>query len=168
MGVTVHFEGTLKSTTDFNEVINKATVFATDNNFEFEIFEFENKKLYRVKDDADWDYEGATKGIKIKIDSAAEPLILEFDSNLHLQEYCKTQYASIKVHMKLIAFLRTIKLHFVMLEVLDEGEYWELNDVPTLQKNITDAFKVVEKAKKENPNLNGPYVTDDDRIVDLM
>jgi hypothetical protein len=168
MGVTVHFEGTLKSANDYTEVINKATAFATENNFEFETFAFENKKLYRVKDDTDWDYEGATKGIKIKLDDAAEPFILEFDADLYMQEYCKTQFASIKVHIKLVTFLRGIKLHFSTLEVIDEGEYWELNDVPTLQKNISDAFKAIEKSKKENPALNGPYITDDDRIVDLM
>ena len=86
------------------------------------MFEEENKVLERVKDEQDWNYEGPTKGIQLQPDENCEPLILEIDENLYLQEYCKTQFADLSVHILIIDLLRQIQFYFENLTV-DSFQY---------------------------------------------
>ncbi len=168
MGVTIHFEGKLKSDLDFDQVIVKAKEFALANNMPYELFSEPYKKLERVKDEQNWDYEGPVRGIKIQPDPDSDPLWLEFDKNNYVAEFCKTQFAGIEIHLKLISFLREIEPLFAELEVTDEGEYWETNDIVLLQKRLDDYFKAAEELKAENPKIDGPFRLKDGRIVDLM
>jgi hypothetical protein len=168
MGVTIHFEGQLRSLTDYKEVINIARGFAEFNEMEFSFFEEANKLLERVKDDIDWDYQGQTKGIRIQPDDNSDPLILEFDKEGYIQEYCKTQFAEIKIHIKIINLLKQIEPFFENLIVYDEGEYWETGNAEILEEHFENCFKAIEEAKKENIKLSGPFRISDGRIVDLM
>ncbi|MBC7722061.1 MAG: hypothetical protein H7068_08560, partial [Pedobacter sp.] len=79
MGVTIHFEGQLKSDADYDKVMMTAKAFAEINAMEFSFFEASEKLLQRVKGEEDWDYLGATKGIIIQPHETSDPLILEFD-----------------------------------------------------------------------------------------
>lgn len=168
MGVTIHFEGQLKSNKDFDSVMAKAKKFADRNDMPYVTFSETLKKLSRVKDEQDWDYEGPTKGIKIQPDENCDPLWIEFDKDNYIQEYCKTQFAGIEVHVLIISLLKETQLHFRILEVIDEGEYWDTEDKSLLQKCFENYFVAVEKAKTENPKLNGPYRLEDGRLIDLM
>ena len=168
MGVTIHFEGQLKSTADYDKVMMTAKTFAESNTMAFSFFETPNKLLQRVKDEEDWDYVGATKGIIIQPHETCDPLILEFDANNYIQEYCKTQFADIIIHSKVIGLLRQIEDCFIDLQVTDEGAFWETENVELLSAHFNDCFLEIEEAMKENPKLNGPYRVEDDRIIDLM
>lgn len=168
MGVSIHFEGQLKSENDFNSVITAAKNFAQNNEMPYEFFSDPFKKICRVKAEQDWDYEGPTKGIKIQPDPNSDPLWLEFDKDNYIQEFCKTQFAGIDVHLKIIQLLKLIQPHFIELLVTDEGEYWETNDKTKLQHSFDSYFVAAEKAIAENPKLNGPFRLDDGRIIDLM
>lgn len=168
MGVTIHFEGQLKSDKDFDVVMTKAKNFASTNDMPYESFSEPFKKLGRVKDDQDWDYEGPTKGLKIQPDENSDPLWLEFDKNNYIQEYCKTQFAGLDIHVQIISLLKEIRSHFIDLQVVDEGEYWDTQDKSLLQNCLDNFFDAVEKAKQENPKLNGPYRLQDGRLIDLM
>jgi hypothetical protein len=168
MGVTIHFEGQLKSGNDFDSLITKAQKFARVNDMPYQSFSEPVKKLGRVKDEQDWNYEGPTKGIKIQPHNNADPLWFEFDNNNYIQEYCKTQFAGMDVHVKIISFLKEIQSHFIELQVTDEGEYWETSDTLLLQESLDNYFAAAEKAKTENPALTGPYKLPDGRLIDLM
>lgn len=168
MGVTIHFEGQLKSDKDFGSVMTKAQSFAQINDMPYENFSEPNKKLDRVKDEQDWNYEGPTKGIKIQPDENSDPLWLEFDKDNYIQEYCKTQFAGIDTHLQIISLLKEIQPHFIDLQVIDEGEYWDTQDKTLLQDKLDNYYDAVEKAKAENPKLNGPYRLEDGRLIDLM
>lgn len=168
MGITIHFEGKLKSESDFDKVMTIAEDFARINQMPFSFFEESEKLLQRVKDEEDWDYIGKTKGINIQPDENTDPLLLEFDKDNYIQEYCKTQFADVEIHIKIIEFLRNIEPYFDKLTIDDEGEYWETNDNELLIEHIDNCFIAIEDAKKENPNLNGPYRVENGRIVDLM
>lgn len=168
MGVTIHFEGKLKSSKQFNELVETAKVFAVSKDLTFSIFEEEHKILQRVKDEKDWDYEGTTKGIMIQPDVNCDPLNLEFDKDFYVQEFCKTQFADISVHILIIELLRKIEPYFENLKVEDEGEYWKTKDINRLQKLLDNCFRAIEEAKKENKSFSGPYRLKDGRIVDLM
>jgi len=167
MGVTIHFEGQLKSEGDYKQIIEKGIAFAKKVNSEVIELDSEFKKLGRVKDELDWDYEGQVKGIQIQPHENSDPLLLEFDKNLYLQEYCKTQFAGIATHISIIEFLKEIESHFNCLEVIDEGEFWETSNIELLEEHFDNCFNAIENAKEENPNLDGPYRIGD-RIIDLM
>jgi len=168
MGVTIHFEGYLKSDNDFKDIMFKAKNFALTNNLPYESFSEQLKKLDRVRNEQDCIYEGSTKGIKILPDENSEPLWLEFDKENYIQEYCKTQFAGIEVHLKIIALLKEIQQHFIELQVTDEGEYWDTNDKFLLQECFNNYFDAAEKAISENQKLKGPFKLQDGRIIDLM
>ena len=168
MGVTIQFEGQLSSHKEFHKVVETTKRIAEAHGLEYFLFQEENKLLQRVKDEQDWHYEGPTKGIQIQPNENSDPLVLEFDENLYLQEYCKTQFADISVHILIIDLLRQIQPFFTALKVEDEGEYWETSDINILQQHIDNCFQAIEDAKNENSKLKGPFRLQNGRIVDLM
>lgn len=168
MGVTIHFEGQLSSPEDFDKVVETAKGFAENNGLEYFLFQEDNKLLQRVKDEQDWNYEGPTEGIQIQPDENSDPLILEFDKDYYLQEYCKTQFGDISVHLLVIDLLRQIEPFFKSFIVEDEGEYWETGDINLLHQHIDNCFKAIEEMKLEDATMNGPYRLENGRIIDLM
>jgi len=167
MGVTIHFEGKLKQTNSTKKVIDIVKKFAEQNNMAYSEFSEENVLLKRVKDEEDWDYYSSTTGIEIQPHENTDPLRFEFDENGYIQDYCKTQFADIEIHVKIIKLLKQIEPFFDNLIVIDEGEYWDTNDIELLDKLIEDCFVAIENAKQENPKLRGPYRVNT-RIIDLM
>jgi hypothetical protein len=168
MGVTIHFEGQLLSADHYTTVIGVAKTFAESQGWDYFLFQEESKLLQRVREEQDWDYEGATKGIKIQPDKDCDPLILEFDENLFLQEYCKTQFSDINVHTLIVQLLKIIQVHFSNFKVEDEGEYWDTSDTEVLEQHFRNCFRAIESAKQENPRLAGPFKLENGRIIDLM
>lgn len=168
MGVTIHFQGRLKSQTDYEQVIQKAEAFAVSNNMTYQKFEEDNKLLQRIKDEEEWDYTGAVKGIKIKPNQGCEPLWLEFDRDLYVQDFCKTQFAGIDIHILIVSFLKSIATHFEQLDVNDESEFYETADFSLLEEHYYGFWDAFDNAKAENPKLKGPFFMDNERIVDLM
>ena len=167
MGVTIHFEGRLKTEQDYNEVMSKATEFAEQNRVDYKKFESEEKILLRIRHEQDWDYKGCTRGIRIQLDENCDPFNLEFDKNNFIQEYCKTQFTDVNNHIKIIDFLRSLKPNFDDLAVVDEGEYWETENKETLINHIKTCFHQIEWAKQNDETLDGPYKIADGRIADL-
>jgi hypothetical protein len=168
MGVTIHFEGKLKSQNDFDNVIQISTDFALLYNMDYQIFEEPDKLLQRVRNEKDWDYQGLTHGVKIQPDINSDPLWIEFDNDYYIQEYCKTQFVVTEIHIKIIQLLKKIEPYFQDLIVNDEGEYWDTGDVELLQMHLDNCFRAIEDAKSENLKLSGPYRVKGERIVDLM
>jgi hypothetical protein len=168
MGVTIHFEGKLKSQKDFDEVIEKARDFAKRRSSDIIQINNDKKLLKRVNDEQDWVYEGPVKGIQLQPHDNADPLVLEFDKDLYIQEFCKTQFSDISTHIDIIQFLRDIESHFNKLSVIDEGEFWETNDIKLLEQKFEDFFVAFDNAIQQNPKLRGPFKMSDGRIVDLM
>jgi hypothetical protein len=151
MGVTIHFEGQLLSADHYTTVIGVAKTFAESQGWDYFLFQEESKLLQRVREDKDCD-----------------PLILEFDENLFLQEYCKTQFSDINVHTLIVQLLKIIQVHFSNFKVEDEGEYWDTSDTEVLEQHFRNCFRAIESAKQENPRLAGPFKLENGRIIDLM
>ena len=123
MGVTIHFEGRLKTVNDLDKVINLGLEFAKRKSSDVIKLDSTDKLLRRVKDDKDWDYQGEVKGIQFQPHENSDPLVLEFDKDFYIQEYCKTQFAGISTHIEVVQFLREIEPHFENLVIVDEGEF---------------------------------------------
>ncbi|UOE37011.1 hypothetical protein [Chryseobacterium oryzae] len=168
MGITIHFEGKLKNNENFDLLIRKVIEFSQFENWEYFQFENDNKILERVRNDEDWDYEGLTKGIQVQPHENSEPLNFEFDKDLYIQEYCKTQFAEIETHLKIIELIKVIQDNFETLKIFDEGEFWETNDINLLKEHWENFYIAMNEAIEENNELQGPFKMENGRIIDLM
>jgi hypothetical protein len=93
MGVTVHFEGRLKSEHAFARLLQRVAEIAKAKTWLTEMFEKSDATLLRVRNEENWDYKGPTRGITLYIHEDCDPLRLEFDEDLYIQEFVKTQFA---------------------------------------------------------------------------
>ena len=125
MGVTVHFEGRLQYTDAFARLVNLVKQIATEETLLTEIIENQQVKLLRVREEEPRDYLGPTKGIVLYLHEDCEPVRLEFDRDLYIQEWVKTQFAGSRTHIRLICLLRDLQGFFETLNVHDEGQYWD-------------------------------------------
>ncbi len=168
MGVTVHFKGKLRSSDAVEDIGQQAQQLAFELGTTSNSINEQNVTRLRVRDNEEpWDYVGAVRGFRVPLHEDAEPLLLEFDDELYVQEYAKTQFAPITVHIKLVEFLRKIQPYFTELIVNDEGEYWETNDAAILVEHMQNCSRVIEEMKQEDSNVYGP-VWSDGRIIDLV
>jgi hypothetical protein len=168
MGVTIHYEGRLKSEDCYKQLIRVSVDFATENKMTFEQFALPQKRLERVANEEDWNYDGPVKGIKILPSENCEPLLLEFDENLIVQDFSKTQFAGSMVHIQVVTLLDLVSNLFDTFTVIDEGEYWETRNAGRLQELLDESFKLIQTAKDGDETLSGPFRLEDGRIVDLM
>lgn len=168
MGVTIHFEGGLKSEEAYEALIASANALASEMEWPSTQIEEREATLQRVKDEEDWDYIGPVKGVEILPHETCDPFRLEFDENLYIQEYIKTQFAPIQIHVLLIDFLQKHNELFKNLEIIDEGEFLETNDTEVLEKHIEACNKQLDDYLSQPDKYYGPVKLESGRIVDLM
>ncbi len=168
MGVTIHFEGRLRDDAAHDAVISMARDFAAQHGWDVTPIEMRTVALQRVKDDEDRDYEGPVKGLEIWPHENCEPLRLEFDKDLYVQEYTKTQFAPIGIHVAVIEFLKSMEPHFRNLIVYDEAEYFETEDLEKLKYNFERFFEVFHEELAKSDEYRGPFRLPSGRMVDLV
>jgi hypothetical protein len=123
MGVTIHFEGQLNGESAYQDLLGLVSCFAATQNWLTEMIESAEVTLLRVRDEQDCDYTGSVKGIEVYLHEDCDPVRLEFDLDLYVQEFTKTQFAGVECHLKVVALLRAIQPFFQELKIEDEGEY---------------------------------------------
>jgi hypothetical protein len=168
MGVTIHFEGKLKSEEDFSALLKRVQEIGEAQACLTEVFDHNEVTLLRVRDEADWDYKGPTKGIILYIHEDCDPLRLEFDRDLYIQEFVKTQFAGARVHIQVVDLLRDFQNFFVELKVEDEGEYWETRDEAALVEHIRCCDEVIAEEAREDPSAQIKVRTPDGRWIDMI
>ena len=168
MGVTVHFEGKLRGEDAYLSLVAAVRSFATQRGWPIQPFEISETLLRRVRDEKDWDYRGPTKGIELCPHPSSESIRLEFDDQLYIQEYTKTQFAPVQVHMDLILLLRELAPYFEHLGVFDEGEYFESANERVLKSHLNRCFEVLDERLANDRSLRGPVRLPSGRIADLV
>jgi hypothetical protein len=168
MGVTIHFEGRLRGSASYHRVLAVAQAFATRHGWASEPIDEAEATLLRVRDEQDWDYTGPTRGLALHPHDECDPLRLEFDRDLYVQEFVKTQFAPVETHVKVVELFRLVAPEFESLQVEDEGEYWETSDLKTLQQHVGTCLRVLEDELKARPDHHGPVRLPTGRIVDYM
>lgn len=93
---------------------------------------------------------------------------LEFDHDLYVQEFVKTQFAPPEVHPRIVTLLRSIAPEFERLQVEDEGKYWETGDRDVLVGHQRPCARVLEDILESQPGTRGPVHLPSGRIVDYM
>jgi hypothetical protein len=168
MGVTVHFEGRLKSPQAFSSLLLHVEEIGYAETLLTERFENSHAKLGRVRDERPCDYVGPTKGIVLYLHEDCEPLRLEFDRELYVQEWVKTQFAGVDTHIRLIQILRDIARFFQTLSVNDEAEYWESENREVLAEHIRRCNEVIAEFAAKNPSSQVKVRTPEGRLMDLL
>ena len=128
-----------------------------------------NANLLRVdENERDCDYVGPVSGLALNPGNDCEPIKLEFDSQLYVQEWTKTQFAGAEMHQTICGFLHAIEPYFETLKVNDEAEFWETGDVELLKKYLADCDRFIEEHLQEHPTAKVKVKEPTGRIVDMI
>jgi hypothetical protein len=168
MGVTVHFEGRLKGAQAFSSLLLHVEEIGRAETLLTERFENAQAKLGRVREERRWEYVGPTKGILLYLHEDCDPLRLEFDRELYVQEWVKTQFAGVETHVRLIQILRDIGRFFRTLTINDEGEYWESENREALAEHIRRCNEVIAEFAAKNPRAQVKVKEPNGRLIDLV
>jgi hypothetical protein len=168
MGVTIHIEGKLRGASDYEALLRQVRDFASSQRWSTEEIHEAQRCLERVRNEQDWDYIGLTKGIVVYPHDDAEPLRFEFDDNLYIQEYCKTQFAEPSVHVSIVELMRALQPLFETLSVEDEGEYWDTRDKSLLSHHMHRVDAQIAQLVAEKPSRQVAVRLPSGRIVDLI
>ena len=168
MGVTIHFEGRVKTPAAYQLLIDELHEYAASYGWPCESISEHETTLKRVRDERDWDYSGPTFGLQIHADENSDPLRFEFDRDHYVQEFVKTQFAGTDTHIAIIGLLRRIEPFFDRLTVEDEGEFWQTSDESILARHIQRCDEVLQEMLAKHPGARGPVRLADGRIIDFM
>lgn len=168
MGVTIHFEGGLRDEEAYASLVNRVTAFAGARDWPSKPIAEPTARLTRVFEDVDREYVGATRGVEVLPHPGSEPLRFEFDDNLFVQEFCKTQFAGAEAHVEVVMLLQEVAPLFETFEVIDEGEYWETNNQDVLQSHLDQTAGMLAVMLRDDPTAEGPVRLESGRIADLV
>jgi hypothetical protein len=105
MWVTIHFEGRLRKGAAMADLLQFARQFALERGWETDEINQANVKLLRVdENERPCDYVGPVSGLKLIPGNDCEPIKLEFDNALYVQEWTKTQFAGAEMHSLFVIF----------------------------------------------------------------
>ncbi len=177
MGLTIHYNGSLKRATDLKLLIEEVKDTAKVNRWDYLVFEdtFENNLFSKIIDNK------KIFGIKVtpkncepfcftflsngKMSGVINFKIMQMDPNIKedliYAVSTKTQYSGYDTHKKLILLLDHISAKYLTeFECIDEGEYWETRDEEVLIEkfnrhtslidNFDSATEMIPQKKGEN------------------
>lgn len=163
MGLTIHFKGQLRNINQLAQFVDEVEDIAKSLNWErHRIDRFilldENSLLPEQR------FEGGIwiRGIHIT-PPQCETLCLTFAPSGNMMSvlgatladvypefdfaywmHTKTQFAGTELHIALVSLLRYLeKKYFQSFEVMDEGEYWDSNDVDLLTKRFEEYTQLI-------------------------
>jgi len=168
MGVTIHFEGQLKNEAAYQELIGVASSIANTEGWPVEPIASGEVILSRVRYEKDWDYTGPVKGIVIFLHEDCDPVRLEFDRDLYVQEFIKTQFVGVEMHIKVVNLLKAIEPFFRNLKVEDEGKWWETRDTENLAEHFARVQEVIDEELRKTPSTQVKVKTPSGRIMDFL
>ena len=168
MGVTIHFEGTLCEEAAYSALLGQVRDFSARQRWSVAELPEARRSLRRMRDEEPWDYVGITRGLIVHPHDNSEPLRFEFDEELRIQEYCKTQFAGPEMHIILVKLLRSLQPLFEALYVEDEGEYWDTSDALVLSGHMTWIDAQIARLVSENPSRRAAVRLPSLRIIDVL
>jgi hypothetical protein len=144
-GVSISYEGTLKSSESFNELVNFLVEFANRNEFGIKVYRDTQCHLNRWNNFGEIidRYEGESKGIMIFLSNNYEsdfPLNFEFDDRLYLSESIETQHLTLDNHIFITEILYKVSQFFETFSVEDSGGYWLTKNIDLLFAKTVNYF----------------------------
>ena len=108
------------------------------------------------------------KGVYLLPHPECEPLSFEFDTDLFMQDFCKTQFAGPAVHAAILDLFRKTENLFEMLDIQDEADGWENPDPGHLEEQFAAATAAIQEAAEEMPGSSVGVLTPSGRILDIL
>ncbi len=168
MGITIHFTARVTDPSHSASAIAAAEASAHRRGWAAERFANANATLQRSDAGREWEYTGATTGVRITPHEACEPLTFEFDADGVCQDYVKTQFAGPAIHMAVVDLLRDVEPSLASLEVFDEGDYWNTQDTARVTGLFADVDVQLKQSLASDSKNVGPVQLENGRIVDLI
>ena len=175
MGLTIHYQGQLRSEAAYEEFVALTGAYAGTRGWPAHPVTMARKVLTRTLQPEDPEapeyeeiYDGPVRGIYLLPDPHCEPLTFEFDRDLFMQDWCKTQFAGAGVHAEIVGLFRQGEGLFEMLDVMDEAEFWEVNDLAALEEAFKAASVAIAAAAAETPGAAVGVLTPSGRILDVL
>ena len=145
-GVTIHYSGNVSDIKNVEKIYDISKKYA------------EEKK---------WKISQFNNGYTIYPAEWCEPLNIKFSGKKLSEDFVKTQFAGIDIHIEILGLFTKIKPFMQKLNVIDEGEYWETKNKETLKVNFEFVTKSMAQIKSQHPSAKGPTKLPDGRIIDL-
>lgn len=175
MGLTIHYQGQLLSETAYQAFLETVLQFAATRGWPVHPIEEPRKQLTRIlqPEDPEADeyedfYDGPTRGLYLLPHPECEPVNLEFDRDLFMQDWSKTQFAGPAVHADIIRLFHEVEPLFEMLDVQDEAGFWESGDLTALEETFAYTRKEIERTAAEMPDSSIAVLTPSGRILDVL
>jgi hypothetical protein len=169
MGVTIHFEGHLRDRAAMKDLLQFARRFASERGWVTDEINEANVKLSRVdENERDCVYLSPVSGLKLIPGNDCEPIKLEFDNDLYVQQRTKTQFAGAEIHLNVCDFLHAIEPYFETLKVNDEAEYWDTGDIRLLKQHLANCDRFIVEHLQEHPTAKVKVKEPTGRIVDMI
>lgn len=175
MGLTIHYQGQLASEQAYVSFIQQVTAYAQARKWPLHAIaeaEREMTRMLQPEDPEAEEYEdlyvGPTRGVYLLPDPECEPLSFEFDTDLFMQDFCKTQFAGPKVHAAILDLFRETENLFEMLDIQDEAEGWENPDPARLEQVFVETRQAIDESAAEMPGSSTAVLTPSGRILDIL
>ena len=168
MGLTIHYEGHLKSAEAYEEIIQICKAFSDNEGWLAEMIDERHKSVERVIDEEGIPYEGPMRGIRLYPDPDCEPLTFEFGTDLFCQDWTKTQFAGPMIHRKVVDLLSNLKRFFADLKVVDESDYWTDRDESALEESFRRADEAIRETLLQYPGGSYKVKTPAGRYIDIL
>jgi len=175
MGLTIHYQGQLASDEAYVSFIAEVTAFAEARKWPVHAVAEAEREMtrYLQPEDPEADeyedvYVGPVKGVYLLPHPECEPLSFEFDTDLFMQDFCKTQFAGPAVHAAILDLFRKTENLFEMLDIQDEADGWENPDPGHLEEQFAAATAAIQEAAEEMPGSSVGVLTPSGRILDIL
>jgi hypothetical protein len=167
MGVTIHFEGRARDEAALADLLAAAEDYARAQGWSLASLDAGHAVLARVIDDVESDYEGPVRGVVLYPHEWCEPVRLEFDDTLFVQDRTKTQFAPIEIHKAVSALLERLAPFFESLIVDDEGDFHGAGDDTMLRRHIEAIDRTLAEMVAEKPERRARVKLATGRIADM-
>jgi len=154
MGVTIHFEGRLRTGAELQEFLAQVEVLARKR-------QWRHERLYDRPD-------RPATGFVTYPHPECEPLKFAFDQKGRLSGWVKTQFAGPEKHIEVVEFLRQVQPLLGKFGVRDKSEYWATRSKDTLLSHIDAINEVIREAVENNPSVRSRVHLASGRIVDYV
>lgn len=175
MGLTIHYQGQIESEQAYVSFLAEVTAFAEARKWPVHPIAEAEREITRMlqPEDPEADeyedvYVGPTRGLYLLPHPECEPLSFEFDRDLFMQDWCKTQFAGPAVHLEILNLFRQTEPLFEMLDIQDEAEGWENPDPAHLEQAFATAKAAIDEAAAEMPGSSVAVLTPSGRILDIL
>jgi hypothetical protein len=86
----------------------------------------------------------------------------------YVQEFIKTQFAGVQIHIDVLKILKAVAPYFRHLEVEDEGEWWGTENTSILTEHFSRSQQAIEWEWRMTPSAKMKVKTPSGRIMDLV